>query len=300
MFAINKDMSIHVTRGDTVAFAVAAAMDGESYVFKEGDIVRIKVFERKNCDAVVLQKDFAVSEETTTVPILLAKEDTKFGDTISKPTEYWYEVELNPFTDPQTIIGYDEDGAKIFKLFPEGGELAETVSEEDIPVVDKEIDSTSERPVQNQAIARALLQLAGDNEEVLAAREEILEKASEFESMKLDLSNYLPKTGGRIKGILYLGDVDLVEQVLWMITQLRKLNIQITTDGDFVIQDETNSKNIMKSTSDGTNSFNGTSQQAISDGNGNVITATYKTKAESANLIISDTPLTEENSVRVW
>jgi hypothetical protein len=32
-------------------------------------------------------------------------------------------VEVNPEIQPTTIIGYDEDGAKIFKLFPEGGDL---------------------------------------------------------------------------------------------------------------------------------------------------------------------------------
>jgi hypothetical protein len=82
----------------------------------------MKVFEKKACNCVVLTQDFRVTEATDKVDITLTSEDTTIGDTISKPVDYWYEVELNPMTAPQTIIGYDEDGPKVFKLFPEGGE----------------------------------------------------------------------------------------------------------------------------------------------------------------------------------
>ena len=57
------------------------------------------------------------------VEIFLHGAETKFGEVINKPVDYWYEVELNPETKPQTIIGYDEDGAKVFKLFPEGRDV---------------------------------------------------------------------------------------------------------------------------------------------------------------------------------
>lgn len=49
-------------------------------------------------------------------------DETKIGEYISKPKEYWYEIELNPETYPQTIIGYDEDGPKVLILYPEGGD----------------------------------------------------------------------------------------------------------------------------------------------------------------------------------
>lgn len=161
MFTINDDMSIYVTRGDTVFFQVTAAEDnGENYVFQPGEVVRIKVTEKKDCDVVVLQKDFPITEVTEAVDILLTEEETKIGDVISKPTDYWYEIELNPFTNPQTILGYDEEGAKILKLFPEGKDTEETVvTPEDIPVVDDELSLTSERPVENQAVARAIQNL---------------------------------------------------------------------------------------------------------------------------------------------
>ena len=93
--------------------------------------------------------------------VVLTEQDTRIGDVISKPVDYWYEVTLNPYTNPQTFIGYDEDGAKVFKLFPEGNDVDEDepTKPEDIPVVDEDLDMTSNRPVENQAIARAIVQI---------------------------------------------------------------------------------------------------------------------------------------------
>ena len=124
MFKVNNDLSIYVTRGDIVAIRVSAEDNmGTDYTFQRGDTVRMKVFEKKGCDCVLLQKDFMVEEESKTVDILLTGSDTKIGELIHKPRDYWYEVELNPLTNPQTIIGYDEDGAKVFRLFPEGADM---------------------------------------------------------------------------------------------------------------------------------------------------------------------------------
>lgn len=89
--------------------------------FNIGDIVRFKVFEKKNCACVHIQVDTEVTEIKNHVDITLTKNDTRIGDLISKPVSYLYEVELNPDTKPQTIIGYDDDGEKAFTLYPEGG-----------------------------------------------------------------------------------------------------------------------------------------------------------------------------------
>ena len=125
MFVINDDLSMNLTRGDSVVFSIGANIGETEYTFKEGDVIRFKVFGKKDCENVVLKKDFVVTEETSLVEITLDSDETKIGDIISKPTEYWYEVELNPDTYAQTIIGYDENGAKIFKLYPEGGVINE-------------------------------------------------------------------------------------------------------------------------------------------------------------------------------
>ena len=116
MFTVNDDLSIYVTRGDMVFLKVTADNNGEPYTFQVGDVLRIKVYRKKDCKEVVLQKDFPVTAVTQAVEIILEEQDTKIGEVISKPTDYWYEVELNPYDNPQTIIGYDDDGAKIFKL----------------------------------------------------------------------------------------------------------------------------------------------------------------------------------------
>ena len=121
MLTINADRSINLTRGDSVSFEIGATLgDGEIYMFQPGDVVRFKVYEKNRCDAIVLVKDTIANEEAETVLVQLNSDETKIGGIIHKPAEYWYEVELNPNTTPQTIIGYDANGPKLFRLFPEG------------------------------------------------------------------------------------------------------------------------------------------------------------------------------------
>lgn len=103
-----------------MAFTVGASQGETAYMFQPGDVVRFSVFRKKDCSDVVLRKDFPVEAATDQVSIILTGEETKIGSVISKPVDYWYEVELNPETCPQTIVGYDQDGAKVFRLYPEG------------------------------------------------------------------------------------------------------------------------------------------------------------------------------------
>lgn len=165
MFVLNDDYSIYITRGDAASFDLVAEDGDVSHLFQPGDVIRFSVCAKKDCTNVVLQKDFPVTTETDRVEIYLEEKDTKIGGLISKPVEYWYEVVLNPFTNPQTIIGYDDDGAKIFKLFPEGRELpTEEVDESDISPVDDRLDVTSKRPVQNMVIARKIAEMESEIE----------------------------------------------------------------------------------------------------------------------------------------
>lgn len=137
MYRIDQeDKSIHATRGDAVLFDVEAAntLGNANYKFVDGDTIRIKIYKKRNADDVVLKKDFFVSKSDIgesgyleTMQIFLSPEDTKNiskDKVISKPTTFWYEIEYKPNTDDtQTIIGYDQDGAKQFILYPEGGEI---------------------------------------------------------------------------------------------------------------------------------------------------------------------------------
>lgn len=91
--------------------------------FSEDDVIRFKVFRSGDVEDVKIQKDFKTIDGATSMPINLTSYDTSFGAYINEPVDYWYEVELNPDTNPRTIIGYDDDKQpKIFRLRPEGGD----------------------------------------------------------------------------------------------------------------------------------------------------------------------------------
>ena len=125
MFVVYEDMTICATRGDAVYFPVEKKVGDTKYKFQPGDIVRFKVVEKKNYSRVVLMKDFLVEAEATSVNIFLDRFDMKFGEIINKPVDYWYEVELNPDTVPDTFIGYSENGPMVFKLLPEAKDVVE-------------------------------------------------------------------------------------------------------------------------------------------------------------------------------
>ena len=122
MFTIDEENTISITRGDVGIIEIRVENTGRgNYVFQPGDIIRFKVFNKKQHSSVVLNKEITVETEADVVDLVLEPSDTTIGGTINKPVDYWYEVELNPYTIPQTIVGYDADGAKIFRLYPEGG-----------------------------------------------------------------------------------------------------------------------------------------------------------------------------------
>ena len=116
MFRRDDDNTIHLTRGDICDLPIM-------HMFSAGDVIRFKVMKKKDCNTIMLQRDFVCESGTDSYVISLSGDDTKIGEVISKPTDYWYEVELNPDTNPETILGYDEDGAKILRLYPEGKDV---------------------------------------------------------------------------------------------------------------------------------------------------------------------------------
>lgn len=160
MLTVENDMTINVTRGDSGEIVIRAfdKIDNEGekqYEFQQGELIRLKVFEKKACENVVLQKDFPIEETTESVSIFLTEEDTRIGEIISKPVDYWYEIELNPESNPQTIVGYDEDGAKIFRLYPEGRDLEDDeLTEEETNTLTKLLE---EKLVSSSRIAYVTL-----------------------------------------------------------------------------------------------------------------------------------------------
>lgn len=127
---------IHLTRGNIACLHFPAKTrdisleTGEEiitpYIYQPNDVVRLKVMKKGDVKTIYLKKDIYINEPTAVATFDLSGEETKFGDLINKPTIYWYEVELNPDTCPQTIIGYDKiTGPKLFVLYPEGGDKNE-------------------------------------------------------------------------------------------------------------------------------------------------------------------------------
>lgn len=118
MFKI-KDETIHITRGDSGTIELSI----EDYIFKVGDIVEFRVYNKKGLNQVpLINKKIEIDQEQEVVNIELDSNDTKIGELANKETEYWYEIELN---NDKTVIGYDENGAKLFILYPEGADIDE-------------------------------------------------------------------------------------------------------------------------------------------------------------------------------
>ena len=109
---------IMLTRGNKAIFTIKIKnKDGSFYQFQVGDKITLGIYENKNYQSLKLKKEVVVAEAGDSIDLILTKEDTKLDDPINKPKDYWYEVELN---GEETIIGYDDMGAKIFTLYPEG------------------------------------------------------------------------------------------------------------------------------------------------------------------------------------
>ena len=119
-----KGTTIMLNRGDVLNLTLSVKVNGiTDYTFQIGDKIVFSIYNKgKLNDSAVLVKEINILEETSTVTINLTSEETKLGEMKNKPVEYWYEVELNPDTAPQTVVCFDETGAKIFELYPEGAD----------------------------------------------------------------------------------------------------------------------------------------------------------------------------------
>lgn len=116
---------LQINRGDSTTLKINAKDSaGEQYQFKVGEKVKFSITERKNEENVIFSKTITVAEQGYNVDIPLSSEDTKIGDIINKPVIYWYEISVLTLNNEiQTIIGYDDDGAKEFVLNPEAGDV---------------------------------------------------------------------------------------------------------------------------------------------------------------------------------
>ena len=116
--------TIKLNRGDVMNITLTLkTIDGSDYTFQNGDKIIFSVYNKNKMDEeAVLLKEVDVLEQQESVIISLSSEETEIGELINKPVDYWYEVELN---NEYTVIGYDDDGAKILRLYPEGSKMTE-------------------------------------------------------------------------------------------------------------------------------------------------------------------------------
>ena len=126
MLKIINERNIEITRGDMLPLTIINEnpIDNSIYPFQVGDVVRFKVFKKKDVEEVLFVKDFEVKEETEEFDIFMTSEEMEIGPIINKDTDYWYEIELNPETDRRTtIMGYEKKlGPALITLLPEGGD----------------------------------------------------------------------------------------------------------------------------------------------------------------------------------
>ena len=112
-----KDNTIEITRGNSLALDVSVQDGQDDYIFQEGDKVGIAIYNRNalNQDPVA-SKTVTANAGTTTTQITLTSDEMKIGTMQNRAVTYWYEITLNG----ETVLGFDENGAKKLILYPEG------------------------------------------------------------------------------------------------------------------------------------------------------------------------------------
>lgn len=114
MIKIDAEKTIRVSRGD--GFSLNVSANGGEYEFQPNDVVRLRVYNKKGYEEEpLLDVSRTVESATTSVVLNVTGEQNQFSGDINKPVTYWYEISLN---EDKTIIGYDEDGAKLFIVYP--------------------------------------------------------------------------------------------------------------------------------------------------------------------------------------
>ena len=119
-----ENRNIDTVRGDMLPISLDLVdINDNSISFKIGDVLRFKIFDKKDVQNVILQKDFVVETETKEFYIEIPAEDMEIGELTTKPVEYWYEIKLNPDTPKRTtIVGSDKVlGTPIITLLVAGG-----------------------------------------------------------------------------------------------------------------------------------------------------------------------------------
>ena len=105
MFRV-RNKNIYLNRGD----AITLQLVNNEGKFEAGDTIKFYVCANGDYTNILFEKEFTVEETSNSA-------ETRIGDAFKDGSvTYWYEIELNGDT---TLIGYDDEGAKKFVLYPE-------------------------------------------------------------------------------------------------------------------------------------------------------------------------------------
>jgi hypothetical protein len=118
MIKIDEDKTIHVTRGDATNDINKLVVSQEGVSFSQNDKLKLIVVKKKGyTSSIVFSKEQTITDAGDEVEFELTSTDTSGFPLENTKKEYWYDFVLNGDT---TILGYDEDNAKKFIVYPGG------------------------------------------------------------------------------------------------------------------------------------------------------------------------------------
>ena len=116
MIKIDSNNNIYITQGDKASIDIQIPLNDGFYEFQTTDILYFTVKRKYSDTQPVLRKILTFSQPATTATLILTSIDTNIGGLSNLPLNYVYDISIN---EDQTIIGYDENGAKNFVIYPE-------------------------------------------------------------------------------------------------------------------------------------------------------------------------------------
>ena len=117
MITIDNKKNIGITRGDNASFNLKVKQANNTYYqFKTSDLVYFNVKKNYADSTPIIRKIITFRNTTDTCTINLVSSDTNFGSLIAGERKYVYDISIN---ETETVVGYDNDGAKYFIIYPE-------------------------------------------------------------------------------------------------------------------------------------------------------------------------------------
>lgn len=118
MIKFDEDKTIHLTRGDATNDINKLVVSQEGVSFAANDKLKLIVVKKKGYTSeIVFSKEQTITDAGDEVEFELTEQETLQFPLENKKKEYWYDFVLNGDT---TILGYDEDNAKRFIVYPGG------------------------------------------------------------------------------------------------------------------------------------------------------------------------------------